>query len=112
MGKKHFIHISRVNVKTAGDDHVLLAVYNGEEPFLIHCRNITGEQPSVLERDRGLFGPVDVPLHDLRSFETQLTGSSRFGDLLVVVIHVNQLRVSVGDGEADGAGFGLCRRKD
>src|SRR3546814_239168 len=61
-----------VHVESRYQDHVLLAVDDVEEAFLVHLRHVAGVQPAVGVDDLcGVLGAVPVALHHLRALDAQ-----------------------------------------
>jgi len=103
---EHFFYLARINVESAGDDDVLLAVNDVEKTILIHPRHIPGIEPAIAQGLRGLLRLVPVAEHHLR------TGYDQFADLagrqLLAALRIHDLGVRIRDWDADGTGLALA----
>jgi hypothetical protein len=67
MLRERLLHLDRVDVLAAADDHVLDPVGEEEVAVLVDVAAVAGAQPAVLgQRRRGLRRAVVVPAHDVR----------------------------------------------
>ncbi len=100
---QHDFDVGRVDVESRGDDQVLLAIDDAEEPVLVASGQVAGVEPTVANRLRGRFGVIQVAEHHLRAFDGQLadfSGRQRHQS----GVGVDNLRLRVGQRKADGMG--------
>lgn len=99
MRVKQLVEFSRIDFLPSAENHIFLAVYYCEEPFLVHSYDVPSEKPPILNCCLRLFREVDVPFHHLRPLNAKLAGLTGSGNLYCVVIHVHNFRVGVRDGK-------------
>ena len=93
----------RVQVLTAGDDDIFLAVYQEVEAVFILDRHITGVKPSLVIQDLfGSFRIVVVADHDAGTLDSEFSDFAA-PDFLPVLI--DDLALPLVSGFADGADF-------
>src|SRR5207247_5789760 len=63
---------SRVNVFSAGDDHVLQAIKNVEVSVYVLIPNVARSEEAVPEREFSFFRLVPITAHDIRAASDQL----------------------------------------
>ncbi len=63
MARDHVLHLDRVDVLAAADDHVLQPVGDVDEARLVHEAGVARPHPAVSQRLCGLFGTVPVADH-------------------------------------------------
>src|SRR5437870_13154715 len=63
---------SRVNVFSAGDDHVLQAIENVEVSVCVLIPNVARSEEAVSEREFSFFRLVPITAHDIRAAGDQL----------------------------------------
>src|SRR4051794_12575572 len=68
---------ARIDVEAAGDEHVLLAVNDGEAPVLGHEPDVAGQEPAVDEGARVLLRPVPVAGRDVRAADADFADLAR-----------------------------------
>src|SRR5215472_15284528 len=73
MVGKDALQLSRVDVLTPGDDHVLDPVADVEEAVSIHAAGVARVQPAPPDRTGGVFGAPPVALHDSNAAVDDLT---------------------------------------
>ena len=87
MAHDGIFDIVGVDVETGDQNHVLLAVDQFEEAFLIEHAHITGFQPAIVrERRCGFIRTVPVALHHLRALDQHLARLAA-RRLIAVVVH-------------------------
>src|SRR5215475_4237788 len=59
----------RIDVETAGNDHVLLAVDNEKIAVFVHGADVAGEKTAVRESCGRLVGPAPVALHHILALD-------------------------------------------
>src|SRR5262245_25054920 len=59
----YFLELSRVDVGTTGDYHVLLAIRDVQVAVFVKMTHVSGMEPAVAERLRRRVGVVPVTLH-------------------------------------------------
>src|SRR5271166_2112200 len=64
MREDRFLHLTRVDVLPAGDDHVVLAADEKDEAVLVDDAHVAGVQPSVPETLGRQFWVLPVAEHD------------------------------------------------
>ena len=69
-----FLDHARIDIETAGNNHVLLAVDDKQKTVLVHVANIAGQPEAVDETLGGLLRPVPIAGHDIRPFDADLAG--------------------------------------
>ena len=52
VAQQHFLDLARIDVRAAGDDHVLRAVADGEEAVRVQAADVAGVQPAAAQRLR------------------------------------------------------------
>src|SRR6266481_9985731 len=72
---------SRVNIFSAGDDHVLQAIENVEVPVGVLIPNVAGSEKAVPEREFSFFRLVPITAHDIRATCDQLASFPGFNFL-------------------------------
>jgi hypothetical protein len=72
MGVEHLLHLGRVDVEAVHDDHVALAVQQGEEAVRAHHGDVPGAEPAVRQHLGRLLRLVPVPGEDLGTAHQQL----------------------------------------
>src|SRR6267154_6815843 len=72
MRVNHGLDFSRINVFSAGDDHVLQAIKNVEVPVGVLITNIAGSKKAVPEREFSFFRLVPITAHDISAASDQL----------------------------------------
>ena len=70
----HGLDLAGVDVLATADDHVLGPVDEHQVTVLVEPADVTGVQPAVDDRRRGLLGPVEVATHDVRALDHDLAG--------------------------------------
>ena len=65
--QQRLLHLTRVNVCAARDDHVLRAVAHGDEAVLVHHPDIACPEPAVADCLRRRFVISPVAAHDRRA---------------------------------------------
>ena len=94
------LDLNRVQVLTAGDDDVLLAVHQIVEAFLVLARHVAGVEPALLDRFLGGLRILVVLLHDARALDAELADLS-LRHRIVILVHDLALPAEARD--ADGA---------
>src|SRR5207248_4498385 len=64
---------SRVNVFSAGDDHILQAIKNVEVSVCVLITNVARSEEAVSEREFSFFRLVPITAHDIRAASDQFT---------------------------------------
>src|ERR687895_511030 len=72
MLQEHILDLARIDVLSAADDHVLLAVDEEEEPVLVAVADVARVQPSVPERLGVGVRPPVIALHDVGAADADL----------------------------------------
>ena len=115
MRGDHALDLVRVHVEARHQDHVLLAVGDGDVARGIHVAEVARLQPAVLQHLGGFLRVVPVALHHLRPADADLAGVllevARAGprrQLVEGVVADRQL--GRGEGQADGAVPGRLQR--
>ena len=80
---EHVLHLDRVHVLAAGDDHVLDPVGDVDEAVVVHVAAVAGVHPAAAQRLGGLLGPVPVAEHHVAAAAHDLADRAA-GDLDVV----------------------------
>ena len=96
------VHFAGVNVVTAHDDQILLAVHDVVVAFFVVVGDVAGMQPAVGQGGGRLFGTVPVALHDLRTAHQHLALLIGAQDM-VAVVDVHDAGLGMREGHADGA---------
>ena len=94
-GQQHIFHFARVNVVTAADQHIVLAIDNVEKSVRVHSADVAGMQPTVTHRFRGFFRSLPIVRHQLQAAANDF---ARLTDGDFVVIIVNDFRLDEGIG--------------
>ena len=85
MGRDDIFNFTWVNVEATSDDHVLFAIDDVEEPFVIGSCHIASVEPSMLKGLSRLFGLSEVPLHIERTPHTDFTRFAVWHQVAVVI---------------------------
>ena len=85
-GAQEIFNLYRIQVLTAGDDHVLLPVHQIDEAILILTGHIAGEEPAVLQDFGSGLGILIVAGHDAVALDNQLAHVA-LGHILATLIH-------------------------
>src|SRR5439155_13872524 len=72
---------SRVNVFSAGDDHVLQTIEDVEVSVCVLIPNVAGSEKAVPEREFSFFRIVPITAHDIRAAGNQFASFSGFNFL-------------------------------
>src|SRR5262245_4531180 len=83
----NFLDLTRVDVCTTGDDHVLLAIRDVQVAIFVKMTHVAGMEPAVAERLRGRVGVVPVTLHHEVATYDDLPRRSRRNITVHVVDH-------------------------
>ena len=86
-GEQHVLHFARIDVVAAGNQHVVLAVDQIEEPVLVHVADVARVQPPASKGSRGRFRIVPVIGHRLRSAADDLAALSGRERTILFVEH-------------------------
>ena len=78
--QQDIFHFTRIDVLTTGDNHVALAIENGEITFIIDAAEIAGTQPPIPHVLRSGFGILPIAGHDHRAAD------ENFADVVVLGI--------------------------
>src|SRR5581483_12049366 len=76
---QNVLDLGRIDVLAAGDVHVLPAVDDVVEAFLIDAGRITGVQPAVGERRLVRLRPVPIARRDVGSLDPEFTKLADIG---------------------------------
>src|SRR6266542_3089707 len=76
---------SRVNVCSAGDDHVFQAIENVEVPVRVLITNVAGSEKAVPEREFSFFRLVPITAHDIRAAGDQFASFPGFNFLSCLI---------------------------
>src|SRR5262245_45300251 len=68
---------TRVHVKAAGDDHVLLAIDNVEKTIRIHVADIARQKPAVDKGGGGVLGRIEIAPHHVRPLDADFADLTR-----------------------------------
>src|SRR5438094_1097580 len=102
MRVQRLLDLARIDVVSRDDDQLLLAVDDVEVAVLVHARDVSGVEPSIAERERGLLGSLVVTVHQVRTAHHELAGLAD-GQIARSGLEVHDLRVDVGNGDANRA---------
>ena len=94
-----FLDIVRVDVKSTDQNHVLLAIHDGEVTIGVHLRDVSGVQPAIPQGVAGFCVALPVALHDLRSLGNQFTRFTH-RNLCAFLIHARNFGGGYGDSNA------------
>ena len=81
-----------INVETAHQNHVLLAVDDGEVSVLVHLSDVSGVEPTVDNSGLGLVFSLPVALHDLRALGHKFSGFALLHWLSVFINTAHECR--------------------
>ena len=95
---------------TGGYDHVFFAVHNVEVALRIHSGDIAGMQPTVFQCFGSFLGIVPIALHDLRSFDDQLSGLAD-GHFSAAVLEVYDATIRIRKRQADTSDFAFSLKR-
>src|SRR5689334_3375653 len=79
IAEKDVLHLARVDVVAAGDDHVLRAVHQREVAVLVEAAEVAGVEPAVAQGLGRRLGHVEVAGHDGRTVDQHLADLARPG---------------------------------
>src|ERR1700687_5642718 len=80
------LDLIRIDLEARDDDHVLLAILDEYEAALIEAPDIAGAQPAFRQHDVfGLFGPLPVAAHHLRTAQTDLADRSDGKNAAIII---------------------------
>ena len=99
IGAQEVFDLDGVDVFTAGDDHVLLAVDQIDEAFLVLTGHIAGEEPVVLQDLVGGIGILIVAGHDTVALDNQL---ANVAGVHIYTVFVHDAGLPAVAGLADG----------
>src|SRR2546422_2054555 len=100
MREEDLLDLARIDVVPGAEDDVFLPVDDREVAVRVHRREVAGQEPSVPEDCRSLFGSVPIALHHLRTANREFAEpASR--DFPRCVVLIDELRVRVGEGDSD-----------
>ena len=102
---EHLLDLARIDVVTAADDHVLLAVDDEEVAVLVDLAHVAGVQPAVADRLGGRVLALPVALHHVVAPDHDLADLA-LRDLVAVV--VDDLHLDALDRSPDRAGLALA----
>ena len=100
MGGQQVVDLLGVDVLPAADDHVLDAVHDEDVAVLVHDPHVPGVQEAVHDGFGGVFGAVEVALHDRVAADADFTG---FPPGALAAVFGQDLHLLPGQGQADGA---------
>ena len=83
MGCDHVFDFTREDIEAPGDDHVLFAIDDVQEPVVVVPTHIAGMKPSAGKRFSRLFGHLVVAFHHERRSHADFARLA-FGRRLVV----------------------------
>src|SRR5215510_10341630 len=100
MRVQHTLNFRRINIETADDDHVLLALDDVEVTVFIHASDVTGIEPgasvAVLSQCiRGFYRVIPVTQHHLWASNTKFTLLAKWYFTLTC-FEIDDLAVSIG----------------
>src|SRR5690349_6141857 len=108
MAEEDFLDLPRVDVRAAGDDHVLRAVADGEETGGIHAADISRMQPAAAQRLLRRLRVLPVARHHAIRARDDLAELSR-GQL--AVLGIEDLHFAAGARETAGFQMALLSMK-
>ena len=85
MGRDDIFNFTGVNVEATSDDHVLLAIDDVEEPFVVSSCHIASVEPSILKGLGGLLRLSEIALHVERTPHTNFTRFAVWHHVAVVI---------------------------
>src|SRR3546814_156153 len=83
--------LDAINILAASDQHVLRAVENEDEAFLVDTHEIAGVEPAIGDGGGGRLGLVPIAFDDIRPFDPKLadlTGRQGLA-LLIDDLHID-----------------------
>src|SRR5258708_17153949 len=75
----------RIDIKTAGDDHVLLAIDQVKITVSVHVADVAGQETVAHKRFRGFLWPIPVALGYVRPSNPDFADLARWQDVLRIV---------------------------
>src|SRR5690606_11836311 len=96
--------LTRIHVEAADQDHLLLAVDDGEIPIFVELADIAGVKPAVADRVCRFFWTIAVAHHHLRAFEPDFAGLSHWENPSAG-FEIDDLDRRLRHRQADGAHF-------
>ena len=100
MAGQHLFHFTRVHIVAAGNNQILLAVFNEKEAILIHTGDVASVQPAVTHGIGRFGGHLPVAGHDVRPLHNKLAHLANRQNL-VAIFRVHNARSNVGEGQAN-----------
>src|SRR5205814_4059809 len=82
---EHFINLSRINVFTAADDHVALAIDDEEEAVFISIANVAGVKPTVAKRALSRFRILEIAFENVFAAQDDLTEFTIVNFVVIVI---------------------------
>ena len=101
MAEEDLVDLLGVDVVAAGDDHVLLAVHEGQMPVLVQEADVPRVEPAVAEGVFRLLGLLVVARHELGPLDADLARLAR-RQLLRSGFQIDDLQIRIGQRHADG----------
>src|SRR6266496_3571688 len=88
---KHFFNIAWIDIVCSCENKILLAINYRKEAILVHTRQVTRVQPSILQYFTRLTGLVPISLHDLWTTNNQFPHLPR--DKRLACLYINNARI-------------------
>ena len=100
VSEEEFFQLTRVNVLTTTDDHVLVAPDDADVTLFVHARQVAGVHPTVpIDGVGGALGVVPVTEHHAVATGTQLADGATGNDIAGLVDDLAfQLRLGTANG--------------
>src|SRR5256885_8131051 len=76
MSRYDVLHLSRVDVLAAADDHVFHAVNDVHVTIIVHISGVTSVHPPIAQRHGRIVWPFPVPEHHIGSAADDLASRS------------------------------------
>jgi len=79
--KKDLLDLPRINIFTAGDDHIIQSIHDIEVSILIHGPDIAASEPFTPESGLRFLRLVVISLHDVAAADADLPFPIYYGSL-------------------------------
>ncbi|MNM90031.1 hypothetical protein D3C81_1022770 [compost metagenome] len=89
MARQRVLHLGRIDVLAAADDHVLEAVDQEDKAFFVHVAAVAGMHPAIADGLGGGFRLVPVSKHDVGSAHHDLPGRTPWDFAVLLVDDTN-----------------------
>jgi len=99
-----FIDITGIDVESAADNHILLAVHDVEVAVLIHRGDIARVAPAVSEQSRGFLRFVQIALGHLRTADNEFARLA-YGHIRLALVQIDDAALRIRYGQADRTDF-------